>query len=82
MKSKGLNLGAPVGLDVVVDGIVPTGSGLSSSAAFVCPATYFGALVGRVANRIAGARFVLDGTEYKLYPNDGKNSLHGMLLLI
>ncbi|ONK73941.1 uncharacterized protein A4U43_C03F1160 [Asparagus officinalis] len=38
---------------------------------------YFGALVGRVANRIAGARFVLDGTPYRLYPNDGKNCLHG-----
>jgi len=42
---------------------------------------YFGALVGRVANRIAGAQFVLDGTEYKLFPNDGKNCLHGMLLI-
>ena len=36
-----------------------------------------GALVGRFANRIAGARFVLDGREYTLTRNEGANQLHG-----
>ncbi|MBU1175785.1 MAG: galactose mutarotase, partial [Alphaproteobacteria bacterium] len=38
---------------------------------------YFGAVVGRVANRIRGARFTLDGTTYELAPNEGANQLHG-----
>ncbi|CAN1162900.1 Galactose mutarotase [Linum perenne] len=37
----------------------------------------FGATVGRVANRIGGAQFTLNGTQYKLVPNEGKNVLHG-----
>ncbi|MCA1752916.1 MAG: galactose mutarotase, partial [Flavobacteriales bacterium] len=39
--------------------------------------TFFGATVGRVANRTAGARFSINGTEYRLSANDGKNHLHG-----
>lgn len=40
--------------------------------------TYIGAIVGRVANRIGGAQFTLNGTHYKLVANEGKNMLHGM----
>ena len=36
-----------------------------------------GASMGRYAGRIAGARFAVDGKEYRLAANDGPNSLHG-----
>lgn len=39
--------------------------------------TFFGALIGRYANRIGHAQFALDGVAYKLPKNDGENSLHG-----
>jgi aldose 1-epimerase len=38
---------------------------------------YLGATVGRYANRIAGARLVLDGRPVELVPNEGPNQLHG-----
>lgn len=37
----------------------------------------FGATIGRHANRIGGARFTINGTEYELDKNDGNNNLHG-----
>ena len=38
---------------------------------------YCGAAIGRVANRIAGAEFRLNGELFRLTPNEGKNHLHG-----
>jgi aldose 1-epimerase len=38
---------------------------------------YFGATVGRYANRIGGAKFKLNGIEYQLAANNGPNHLHG-----
>ena len=59
--------------DVVLgfDEVEPYGDGTSP---------YFGAVVGRVANRIAGATFELDGVRYKLAANNGPNCLHGGVL--
>lgn len=38
---------------------------------------FFGALIGRYANRIGGAAFTLDGVEHRLTANENRNSLHG-----
>ncbi len=40
---------------------------------------FFGAIVGRYANRIAQGKFVLNGVTYDIPKNDGKNALHGGL---
>jgi aldose 1-epimerase len=51
--------------------------GYSSVAGYEKDTAYFGAIVGRYANRIAKGRFKLDGVTYKLPINNGVNSLHG-----
>ncbi|KAL8160955.1 hypothetical protein V2J09_012444 [Rumex salicifolius] len=51
--------------------------GYNSVKDYYNDSTYFGAVVGRVANRIGGAQFTLNGVRYKLKPNQGKNMLHG-----
>ncbi len=39
--------------------------------------SYLGAIAGRVANRVANARFEMDGKTYQCDPNEGPNMLHG-----
>jgi aldose 1-epimerase len=51
--------------------------GFDSLEPYLAGVPYFGATVGRYANRIAGGRFVLDGRSYQLPQNNGPNSLHG-----
>ncbi|MGA5272427.1 aldose epimerase family protein [Streptomyces cellulosae] len=41
------------------------------------PEPFLGALIGRYANRIGGARFTLDGVEHVLTASEGPHSLHG-----
>ena len=47
---------------------------------YLTASPFFGCLVGRFANRIAKARFVLDDVEYTLAQNNGPNHLHGGLV--
>jgi aldose 1-epimerase len=51
--------------------------GYESAARYLENPPYLGCVVGRVANRIAGASFELDGKTYELAANDGPNHLHG-----
>jgi aldose 1-epimerase len=53
--------------------------GYDSLSGYLSATPYFGAIVGRYANRIAAGRFTLNGKPYTLYINNGKNTLHGGL---
>jgi len=51
--------------------------GFDSLDGYVNGRSYFGAIVGRVANRIRNAEFTLEGTHYTLEANDKPHHLHG-----
>lgn len=59
--------GALANVNLVRDGV----------AGYEANESFFGGLVGRYANRIANAKFSLDGVEYELLANNGKHHLHG-----
>jgi len=51
--------------------------GYDSLDGYLTNPAYFGAIIGRYANRIANGKFTLDGKEYNIPKNDGPNTLHG-----
>ncbi|XP_076441582.1 galactose mutarotase-like [Babylonia areolata] len=51
--------------------------GFDDMAGYESRSPYFGALMGRVAGRIAGGQFTLNDKTYKLFINNGPNSHHG-----
>ena len=51
--------------------------GYDSLKDYLSESPYFGAIIGRYGNRIAGAEFSLEGKVYKLAANNGQNHLHG-----
>ena len=53
--------------------------GYDSLAGYLNDSSYFGAVVGRYANRISRGRFTLDGKPFTLATNNGANTLHGGL---
>ena len=52
-------------------------AGFEALDGYLKPPPYFGAIVGRVANRIANAEFTLEGAHYTLAANDKPHHLHG-----
>jgi aldose 1-epimerase len=51
--------------------------GFDTQAEYVASPAHLGGIVGRFANRIANARFTLDGAVHALVPNEGRHQLHG-----
>lgn len=75
-----LTLGATIHAITTPDragAVAPIVLGYATPSEYAAGNAYFGATVGRFANRIAGGRFTLDGHVYQLSCNDGPNSLHG-----
>ncbi|MGA7400536.1 MAG: aldose epimerase family protein [Candidatus Sulfotelmatobacter sp.] len=54
--------------------------GYDSLDKYIAKTAYFGAIIGRYANRIAHGSFQLDGKTYSIPKNDGDNTLHGGII--
>ncbi|MGL6218226.1 MAG: aldose epimerase family protein, partial [Lacrimispora sphenoides] len=67
-----VNMNVPDRDGAVVDVVL----GFDSAEEYLLNPPHFGAPIGRNANRIAGAKFSINGKEYKLEPNNGPNNLH------
>jgi len=81
MSVRVLDFGATVQSIVVPDGNgVPTDVvlGYDDVESYENGSCFYGAIVGRCANRIKNARFMLDGKEYQLEKNEGENHNHGI----
>jgi aldose 1-epimerase len=88
-----ITLGAPGGMEaqvltygcVIASLTVPDAQGVTANVvlgfdrleSYVDSSPYFGALVGRYANRIAHARFTIDGREHRVSANEPPHHLHG-----
>ena len=82
MKAELMNYGATLVALYVPDrqgNLADITLGFDSFESYLGPNPYFGATIGRYANRISGARFKLEGKEYILAKNEGQNHLHGGL---
>jgi aldose 1-epimerase len=80
MKVKVLNYGATVSQIFVPDragNFCDVVLGFDSIKSYFDRNPYFGCLVGRYANRIAKAQFVMNNDTFKLFPNTNGNSIHG-----
>ena len=81
MRAEVLDWGCVIRSVVVPDrGGAPTDVvlGYDSLEGYESGSCFYGAFVGRYANRIKGSAFTLNGRTYHLEPNDGKNHLHGV----
>ena len=80
MRATIITLGAAIQSVIVPDRdgrMADIALGYPSIDGYLAKSEYFGATVGRVANRIAHGRFVLDGRTYQTPINNGANALHG-----
>ena len=62
------------------NGEIDVALGFNNIEDYVNSNAYIGATIGRVANRIGGGKYILDGKIYDLSKNDGNNTLHGGLI--